>query len=220
MNRTERTASRRLALKLWFAAVHFAVDVVLVAFVYFVLRDYLKDGEWKVTLYLFNKSLANAAALVIGLSMLLSSLARLRWVGPDKLAFRKHLGVVGFGLAVLHVLASHRALGAKFPWPAWIQENGETALLGSAAFVLFAAMTAVSNRPGMKLLGGAGWRRFLSWAGYVGLALVLVHASWLKWPSWLNWVKTFHPWLPSLSLPTVAFGLAVLAARLAAPRPR
>lgn len=214
------TFPRRSALKLWFGPVHFGVDAALVAFVYFVLRDFLKDGEWKVTLYLFNKALANAAALLIGLSMLLSSLVRLRRLAPDKLVYRKPLGVVGFGLAVLHALASHLALGEKFPWPGWVRENWESALLGGAAFILFAAMTAVSNRRAMTLLGGAAWRRFLSLAGYIGVALVCVHVAWVKWPSWLNWVKTFNPWLPSLSLSTFVFGLAVLAARLAAPRRR
>ena len=106
-------------------------------------------------------------------------------------------------------------LRAKFPWPAWTRQNWETALLGFAAFALFAAMAAVSNRQATELMGGAAWRRFLSAAGYLGALLVIVHASWLKWPSWLNWVKTFDPWLPSLSLPMVLFGLAVLAARLA-----
>ena len=195
--------------------MHFAADAVLVAFVYYIVRDFLKDGNWKITLYLFNKAVANAAFLLIGLSMLLASLGRFRRIAPDKLVLKKYLGVVGFGLAVLHALTSHLALRAKFLWPAWMRQNWETALLGFAAFALFAAMTAVSNRRATELMGGAAWRRFLSVAGYLGVLIVILHVSWLKWPSWLNWVKTFDPWLPSLSLPMVLFGLAVLAARLA-----
>jgi DMSO/TMAO reductase YedYZ heme-binding membrane subunit len=219
MTPTARPPSKHPTLKLWIGAVHFAADAVLVAFVYFILRDFLKDGAWKITLYLFNKALANAALLLVGLSMLLSSLSRLRRIGADKLVYRKYLGVVGFGLAVLHVLMSHRALSAKFPWPDWLGQNWETALLGVCAFILFAVMTAVSNRRAVQRMGGARWRRFLSYAGYLGVLLVVVHASLLKGPSWLNWVRTFDPWLPSLSLPTTVFGLAVLAARLIAPRP-
>ena len=219
MTQTVRRQAAHPTLKLWIGAVHFAADAVLVAFVYFILRDFLKDGAWKITLYLFNKALANAALLLVGLSMLLSSLSRLRRIGADKLVYRKYLGVVGFGLAVLHALISHRALSAKFPWPAWARQNWATALLGVAAFVLFAVMTAVSNRKAVERLGGAIWRRLLSSAGYAGVLLVVVHAALLKWPSWLNWLRTFDPWLPSLSLPTVLFGLAVLAARLISPRP-
>lgn len=209
-----RAKTKRPTLRFWLGSIHFAADAVLVAFVYFIVRDFLKDGNWKITLYLFNKALANAAFLLIGLSMLLASLGRFRRIAPDKLVYRKYLGVAGFGLAALHALTSHLALGAKFPWPTWPHQNWETALLGFAAFALFAAMTAVSNRRARELMGGAAWRRFLSYAGYLGILIVILHASWLKWPSWLNWVKTFDPWLPSLSLPTVIFGLAVLAARL------
>ena len=214
-NKSGQLKSKHPTLRFWLGSIHFAADAVLVAFVYYIVRDFLKDGNWKITLYLFNKAVANAAFLLIGLSMLLASLGRFRRIAPNRLVFKKYLGVVGFGLAALHALTSHLALRAKFPWPAWTRQNWETALLGFAAFALFAAMAAVSNRQATELMGGAAWRRFLSVAGYLGVLIVILHASWLKWPSWLNWVKTFDPWLPSLSLPMVLFGLAVLAARLA-----
>jgi DMSO/TMAO reductase YedYZ heme-binding membrane subunit len=220
MTEPGRPPTKLPTLKLWLGAVHFGADAALLAFAYFIVRDYLKDGDWKITLYLLNKALANAAFLLIGLSMLLSSLSRLRRLGADKLVYRKYLGVVGFGLGALHASASHLALRSSFPWPDWSRRNWETALLGVAAFALFAAMTAVSNRRAAALMGGRAWRRFLTYAGYLGVLLVLVHAAWLKWPSWLNWVRTFDPWLPSLSLPAAVFGLAVLAARLFPPRPK
>lgn len=214
-NGPKRTKAKHPTLRFWFGSVHFGADAVLVAFVYFILRDYFKDGNWKITLYLFNKALAGAAFLLIGLSMLLGSLSRFRRVVPTMLIYRKYLGLVGFGLAVLHVLFSHRLLHSKFPWPDWMHQNGETVLLGFAAFLLFTAMAVVSNRGAAQFIGAARWRRFLSGAGYLGVILVIAHITWLKGPSWLNWIKTFDPWLPSLSLPLVLFGLAVLAARLA-----
>jgi len=214
-NGSERTIAKHPTLRFWLGSIHFAADAVLVAFVYFIVRDFLKDGSWKITLYLFNKAVANAAFLLVGLSLLLASLGRFRRISPDRIVYKKYFGVAGFGLATLHALTSHLALRAKFPWPVWMRQNWETALLGFAAITLFAAMAAVSNRRAVDLLGGKAWRRFLSAAGYLGVLIVIVHASWLKWPSWLNWVTTFDPWLPSLSLPMVLFGLAVLAARLA-----
>jgi DMSO/TMAO reductase YedYZ heme-binding membrane subunit len=183
--------------------------------VYFYVRQYLKDGVWHFDLTLVNKALGTAALLLLTLSMGLTAWAYFRPGRGRWLAYRKHLGLVGFWTGLVHGAATHFMMPAFGLQP----ERKMDALLtdgpGLAALVLFGVMAVLSNAPVKGKIGGERWRKLLRYGGYAGLVLAAGHAALLKWSSWIKYLRTFDPVLPSLSLPVAALAAAAIVGRLA-----
>ena len=200
--------------RLWVRAWGLALALVTFGTVYFFYRQFVKDGIWRFDLALVNKSLGTAALAVIALSMIMTSLAYFK-LGPVRLlAWRKHLGLVGFwtGLAhgaVNHILLPVVGLAAETKGESL---HGEAA--GLAALAIFAALAVLSLDRVRRRLDGAVWRKALRYGGYAGLILAAGHAVLLKGSSWLNFFRTFKPFLPSLSLPAAALAAAAVLLRV------
>jgi DMSO/TMAO reductase YedYZ heme-binding membrane subunit len=201
--------------KLWRLSAAAAVASTAFGTVYFYVRQYLKDDVWRFDLTLVNKALGVTALLLIALSMGLTAVAYFGRGRARLLAYRKHLGLVGFWTGALHGAVDHFVLPA-------IGLNAEPAAgdlhadaAGVAALVLFALMAALSVAGVKGRVGGERWRKLLRYAGYAGLVLAVAHAALLKWSSWSNYVRTFDPVLPSLSLPAAVLAAAALLGRLA-----
>jgi len=175
----------------------------------------MKDEVWRFDLGLVNKSLAAAAFFLLIVSMALTGTTYFSRRSARPLAYRKHLGLVGFWTALAHAAVTHVLLPAVGLRPERKIEALNSDWPGIAALVLFGAMALVS-RAGIKgRLGGEAWRRLLRYGGYAGLVLAAGHAALLKWASWTGYFRTLDPVLPSLSLPLTVFAAAACLLRLA-----
>lgn len=160
-----------------------------------------------------NKSVADTAVVLIGLSMLISSLCYF-WNAWDwSIVYRKYLGLVGFAYAVAHLLLSWGPFLALTNAATWQQGRMWPALTGLLALIIFAIMAAISNAFSARLLGGRNWRYVLR-TGYVALILVWFHVVLLKSARWLNWYQEGMKTFPALSLVVTGFIVLVVAMRL------
>lgn len=181
---------------------------------YFFVRQFVKDGTWRFDLTLVNKSLGTASLALIALSMLVTGLAYFK-LGPARLlAWRKHLGLVGFWTGLAHGLVNHGLLGAIGLEAEKKGEmlHGEAA--GAASLVLLAALAVLSLDGVRRRLDARLWRQSLRYGGYAALVLAAGHAALLKGASWRNFFRTFKPFLPSLSLLAAALAAAAVLLRI------
>lgn len=163
---------------------------------------------------ILNKTVADTAIFLIALSMIFSSLGYF-FNFVDRLAiYRKHLGMIGFGFAVWHLLLSWSALLNLFKVETWESMRMWPMLTGFLAFLIFTKMALISNQFSTRFLGSRLWKGILRF-GYFGLVLVMFHVFLLKSARWLTWYQEGMQGPPSLSLLVVIFTTIVLLLRLA-----
>lgn len=159
-----------------------------------------------------NKSVADTAILLMGLSMLMSSISyffnRLDWA----VIYRKYLGLVGFSYAIAHVLLSWDAFTALLKVSTWEQGKYWPAFAGLTALVIFAIMALVSNSTLARSLGKY-WRVVLR-TGYIAVIFVFAHVVLLKSARWITWFEEGMKTPPSLSLIVTVFMAIVLVMRV------
>lgn len=160
-----------------------------------------------------NKSLADTGIILIGFSMGLSGICYF-WNLFDRFGiYRKHLGMVGYAYALLHLLLSWDALTQIWN-PQWSDTFPTAPVAGLIATLIFTFMAIISNTFAVKHLGGKLWRR-LQRTGYLAIVFVWLHVVVLRFPSWSKWVSDGFPSWPTTSLITAIFMLLVLILRLA-----
>ncbi|MAF14105.1 MAG: hypothetical protein CMI53_04420 [Parcubacteria group bacterium] len=194
--------------KLWIHTFIFSIFVFVGGSLYLFARR----GDYD--LYIANKVFATTALVLMGLSMALSGLCYFWDFVDTKIIYRKHLGVIGFGYAVLHIIVTLFFLPNKFAQPEWIIDHPVSAIVATLALLIFIGMVAISNRHAVVELGSKRWRALMR-VGYVAFALVIVHFALLKYNGWIKWIDTHEPFLPPLSLLEVIFGVGVIILRLA-----
>ncbi len=169
---------------------------------------------WLGTPSVLNKTAADTSIIVMGLSMLLSSICYF-WNSFDSLIrYRKHLGLVGFAFACAHMVLSFPAFQALFRPEVWQKGLMWPALTGTLAMVIFTVMALVSNTKMAMLLGGKTWRRILR-TGYVAVLFVLAHVVILKSARWITWYENGMQTAPALSLLVSGFMVVVILMRIA-----
>jgi hypothetical protein len=206
----------RTAARLWIRASLTASFAFAFGCLYFFVRQSVKDGSWRFDLTIVNKSLGTAALFLIALSMFLTGLSMLSKRGSGPLVYRKHHGLVGFWVGLLHGAVNHVLLPAVGLHAEIKGEALHSEALGLIALILFGAMTVLSIPRVKARVGGGTWRKLLRYSGYFGLLLAVAHTGFLKWESWMNFFRTFDPVLPSLSLPVALFAAAAVLLRLVA----
>lgn len=159
-----------------------------------------------------NKSVADTAILLMGFSMLLSSVSyfgnRLDWT----VVYRKYLGLIGFAFALAHLVLSWGAFTALLKTETWQQGRYWPAFAGLLALSIFTVMALVSNTLLARTLGKY-WRYVLR-TGYIAVLFVLLHVVLLKSPRWITWYQEGMKTPPSLSLIVAVFMLVVVGMRL------
>lgn len=161
-----------------------------------------------------NKAVADASVILIGLSMLLSSVCYF-WDFADKLIiYRKHLGLAGFTMVIVHIVLSWSVFAKLFALSFWLQPTARAAVAGALATAIFSMMAFISNKHAAYEMGGVWWRRFLRF-GYPGLFLVLLHVLFLKLARWVAWAQAGFEKPPAISLLVSLFILIVIGMRLA-----
>lgn len=160
-----------------------------------------------------NKSVADTAVILIGLSMLLSGLCYFWDFVDSKIIYRKHLGLVGFGYGVVHTLLSYQALLNLFKTETWQKQAMWAPLMGLLALVVFTVMALISNQYAAHQLGGKVWR-FILRTGYIALLFVFVHVVVLKLARWTTWWQGGMKTLPAMSIIAAVFILVVVIMRI------
>ena len=159
-----------------------------------------------------NKSLADSAVILMGLSMLLSSVCYFWDFADTKIIYRKHLGLVGFAYAIVHLIFSFKALRVLLGSDVFTPK-GWAMLTAVVATMIFSMMAVISNKYSATKLGGHLWRQILR-VGYLALAFIAVHAYLLKSHYWVKWWQAGHTTLPSMSLLVTVFIVVVVGMRL------
>lgn len=161
-----------------------------------------------------NKSAADTAIVLIGLSMILSGVCYFFNLFDPFIIYRKYLGLVGWAFGLAHVLLSWTTLQALFRLETWEKGLMWPALTAFIATIIFTIMALISNSRMAKLLGGKVWRSILR-TGYIAVALIFLHVVLLKSGKWITWWAEGMKSAPSLSLLVSIFMLIVLLMRLA-----
>lgn len=160
-----------------------------------------------------NKAVADASVILIGLSMLLSAICYFWNFADTLIIYRKHLGLIGFAFAIVHLLLSSTSLLRLLEPTAWTNGSLYPVFAALIATFIFTAMAVISNNHAARELGGLRWRAILR-TGYIGLIFVLLHVALLKMSRWISWWQTGLERPPALSLIISIFILVVLFARL------
>lgn len=160
-----------------------------------------------------NKSAADTAIILIGLSMLVSSISYFFNFADWMMAYRKHLGLVGFAFALSHLALSWNPFLSLFRLETWQQGKMWPVFTGFLALLFFGIMALVSNSKAAQALG-KHWRPFLRYFGYLAIVLVLAHVYLLKSSRWVTWFAQGMKTPPSLSLIVAIFITIVLLSRL------
>jgi hypothetical protein len=155
--------------------------------------------SWLKIPNVLNKAVADTAIFVMGLSMLMSSICYFFNFLDRQIIYRKHLGLIGFGYGLAHVLLSFSALQALFKPETWEKNVAMPALTGLIAFGIFAIMASISNRRMAMFLGGKLWR-FILRTGYIATIFVGAHVVLLKYGRWITWYQNGMETPPSTSL--------------------
>lgn len=169
--------------------------IVFVAF--FAYTNFLKIPN------AVNKSFADTAILLMGLSMAIKSIAYFFHSARAFLLYRKQLGLIGFGFLVGHIALSFSAFLSLFTPKAWSTGIPWPMFTGFVAGAIFTVMAAISFQKIASLLNGTLWRRILQ-MGYIALLLSVIHVILLKFGRWSTWYREGVQTAPSTSL-VVAF---------------
>jgi len=134
-----------------------------------------------------------------------------------RLVVIKFCGLMGFFLAAVHALFSLSLLspayyGKYFDDVGRLNLQGECAMAFGVVALFFLLAPALTTLPGMpKAIGGWRWKRSQR-AGYIALALVVVHLVVLGFKGWLA-PQGWHGGIPPVSLVAVVAALVPLLVR-------
>jgi DMSO/TMAO reductase YedYZ heme-binding membrane subunit len=182
----------------WKTGVATTATVLLAALAYAVLRYNVIKGTpfTHLPLLISNKAIALASVALIAAAYALGPLSR--WwprIFERCRPLRKQLGLLGFGLAAVHGIAS-LLLFSPANYPKFFAADGSlnltgelSMLFGVLGFFVF-AIVAITSLPGMENVMSPKRWRLVQRLGYPALLLVLGHVlvmgleGWLKPAGW------------------------------------
>ncbi len=195
-------------LKLWLEASFFGAIVLVLTYIYYFLS---KEGETGKRL--FSQLFADAGMIMIGISFGLSGLAYFWNFVKNKMVYRKHIGLIGFYMTLIHVII------ALYFGISQTQQEFKSGLdviaftLGLATFFTLGIMTLISNSQFILLLGSKTWRLILR-TGYFAYLFGVVHIIVKKSELWKVWFKDGFR-LPPVSLIISLLAFLVVLLRIA-----
>lgn len=195
--------------------VVFGLCLVYAILRYNIVRSVPLDN---LPLYIGNKAVALAATILIGLSFLLGPLARFWPQIVPHLYLRKHLGVIGFGMAALHAIMSLVLLNPA-NYSRFYVESGKFNLIGESsmlfgilAFLIFAAISISSLPPVENHMHPDQWK-LVQRFGYIAYVFVLLHVGVMGYQGWFR-SESWQYGLASISLISALFIIFVLIMRI------
>lgn len=178
----------------WYSVFVVFLIIFFIIFTYAIIRyNVIKGVEIKyIPLYISNKAIAVTSVVLIGFSFLLGPLS---FFFPkkfnSKLYLRKHFGLFGFGLAVVHSFISLLLFSPSY-YPKFFEVSGKLSLegelsmsMGILALFIF-SIVAVSSVPSIeKGMDKKKWL-FIQRLGYLAFFLVMLHVFVMGFKSWLK----------------------------------
>lgn len=193
--------------KFWRETIIFS----LVVFLFTSLFQYFLNQQ--LNLFVINRSFADTAVILIGLSFALSGITFFTSYFKNKLAYRKQLGIIGFIAGIIHFSVTVFFLSNLYPFPKYFLGNPLPFIFSISAVIVFTIMTIVSNFGIPAKIGGVKWRRILR-TGYIAIFFLIFHFGLLNFRMWQFWLsKPDFP--PPGSLLILLFSLFVLLLRAA-----
>lgn len=159
-----------------------SVLISLLIFLIFAVYLYLRRGYFN--LYIANKVFGSAAAVLAGITLLLGPLARRFTFLTSFVIIRRHLGLLAFGFAIIHIFVS---LSQQNRFPSWYLKEWFPVLAGLAAIVVWGYMVYLSRNKTIKTLGPDLWKKRLSFAGWIGFIAIFLHLTVMKYQGWIRW---------------------------------
>ncbi|PIZ63398.1 hypothetical protein COY16_02100 [Candidatus Roizmanbacteria bacterium CG_4_10_14_0_2_um_filter_39_13] len=197
-------------VRLWGETMAYSIILFIVVSGYY----FVTSGSF--TEKVLNRAVGDVALLMIGLSLILSSVCYF-WDFADKyIIYRKHLGLVGVGYLLFHIIFSV-TFSSYAPFPGYFLEDKRIAsFIGAVlATIIFFIMTAISNRFAIHEIGAARWRKLMR-LGHLAFVFTLFHFGVKGLPYWLPWMTGKSDAIfPSFGLIVFLFGSVVILLRIA-----
>lgn len=180
--------------------------ISLVIFLIFSLYSYLRRGNYDLNA--INGAFASTAVMLAGITLLIGPLRKISFVVPF-MTIRRHLGLLAFGYALLHITVSLlQILG--FDSDEWIAGG-----FGALAILIWGYMAYISRNSKVIQMGLDIWKKRLSLAGKIAFIAIFLHLVIFKYQGWIKWFSgdTKQSYPPG-SLVIFIIMLAVIVFRL------
>mgnify|MGYP001599793830 CR=1 FL=1 len=188
------------------------IIVGIISATLFYLLNAQFSPEQRYTLFFINKTLAELAVLLIGISYLLGPLCKIIPLLGKHLYLRRYFGLFGFAAVVVHIITSLLQWNGRFPLQ-WYLDHWIALATGIGATAIFLVLALTSTQHSIMSLGGARWKT-IQRAGYIALFFVLVHIALVAQSRWQLWYAGKAA-LPN-SLIVFSFGICIIIVRLVA----
>jgi len=196
--------------RLWGETIVYSIIIfIVVAAYYFVTNQTFSDR-------ILNRVVGDVSLLLMGLSLILSSLCYFWDFANKYIIYRKHLGLVGVGYLLFHIIFSF-TFSSYSPFPGYYLEAQRiySFIAALIATLIFLGMAIISNRFAIHEIGPARWRKLMR-LGHLAFPLVLFHFGTKGMPYWISWLTGKSEALfPSFGLIVFLFGSVVIFLRIA-----
>lgn len=171
----------------------------------------------QIPLYIFNKSLAASASVILALSVTIGPVYRVSGWGRGALLMRPYLGIFGTIVLALHLAIVLLLLSPTYFPKFFLEDNlhlnlvGQFAILfGLLSFSLMLPLALTSVSVVRQMLAMGVWDKLHRWAWFAVL-MGAMHVSVIAIPSWLTPDKWPMGMLPVTLLVSLAIFASVFA---------
>lgn len=161
----------REQLRQYFLSFLLATGVAAVFSLYLFLRRGYFDP------HIFNKALASASLVLLGVILLIGPVSRFYNRFDKWLIYRREIGIMVFFLALGHVIISYS--GKISPALLW----------GFVSLAILAILFLTSCKYVEEKLGRKFWVQLQSWGVRMGTLAAFLHLTILKYPGWVKWLE-------------------------------
>jgi hypothetical protein len=207
---TQSFSQPSLSQKMWRVSWLLAFGI----FDLFLVYVFFLDGSLSI-LSSWSKAVAGTSAVLLGMSLSLSSFGYYFDFLDKHILYRKYLGLTGFWLALLYSVILLFVNPARYFYGFFDNLGTADFVLGLSAMAIFTLMALVSNNRAMQWIGPALWRQILG-LGYVAYALLVIRALFIEGDQWIKWWEVGSG-LPPARLVISVLAVAVLLFRLSVP---
>jgi DMSO/TMAO reductase YedYZ heme-binding membrane subunit len=189
-------------------------SIIISIFLFLIVTAYYSLAGHHFSIKMWNKSIADTSFIVIGISLILSSLCYFFNFADKYIIYRKHLGIVGFLILIIHILISilHPVYG-PFPEYYLTEKRFPSFVAAVLAAIILTGMAAISNRFSIQNLGPKLWRTLLRF-GFLAYILTLFHFGVKNLNLFIKYFTDTQLSLPPMSLLAFVFGIVVIAFRI------
>lgn len=182
----------------------YAIALITSLIFFVILSFYIVLRRGYYDLYIANKVFAGVSFLLLGAILFIGSVSRLYTRFDTWVKYRKELGILAFGLAILHGIVSLYFLPDHFPSARYTTTNLPF-LFGLSALSIVAVLFIFSFDRIISLFDKKTWWQLQYWGIRVAVFLVFLHVVIMKYPGWINWFtrgggsELARPYLPPAS---------------------